>query len=50
VLRKRLPWLAEADAEKIAAAMGDLALGVAQAAGYMADSGTSAGAYLNVGQ
>jgi hypothetical protein len=34
VLRNRVPWLAETDAEKVAAAMGDLPLGVAQAAGY----------------
>jgi hypothetical protein len=48
VLRNRVPWLAEADAEKVAAAMGDLPLGVAQAAGYMADTGIPAGAYLSV--
>jgi hypothetical protein len=48
ILRKRVPWLAEADAEKVAAAMGDLPLGVAQAAGYMADTGTPAAAYLSV--
>ena len=48
ILRARVSWLTEADAEKVAAAMGDLPLGVAQAAGYMADTGTPAGAYLSV--
>jgi hypothetical protein len=48
ILRNRVSWLAEADAEKVAAAMGDLPLGVAQAAGYMADTGTPAAAYLSV--
>ena len=48
ILRNRVPLLAETEAEKVAAALGDLPLGVAQAAGYMADTGTPAGVYVSV--
>jgi Tetratricopeptide repeat/NB-ARC domain len=48
ILRTRLSWLCEADAEKVAAALGDLPLGVTQASGYMTDTGTSADVYLRV--
>jgi tetratricopeptide (TPR) repeat protein len=39
ILRDRLPALADGDADRIAGAVGDLALAVAQAAGYITDVG-----------
>jgi hypothetical protein len=48
ILRDRVPWLTEADANQVAEAMGDLPLGVVQAAGYMADTGTPAEVYLSL--
>jgi tetratricopeptide (TPR) repeat protein len=48
ILRTRVSWLSEPDAEKVAAALGDLPLGVTQATGYMTDTGTPADAYLSV--
>jgi len=47
ILRTRVSWLSEADAEKVAAALGDLPLGVTQASGYMTDTGTPADVYLS---
>jgi tetratricopeptide (TPR) repeat protein len=46
ILRDRLPTLADGDVGRIADAVGDLALAVAQAAGYMADAGTQVGEYV----
>jgi hypothetical protein len=48
LLRKRLPAIAEDDADGIAARMGDLPLGLAQAAGYCAETGTTPGEYLGL--
>jgi tetratricopeptide (TPR) repeat protein len=48
VLRSRLPTLADGDADRIADAVGDLALAVAQAAGYMADAGMPAREYIEL--
>jgi tetratricopeptide (TPR) repeat protein len=48
ILRDRVPGLAIADAGEVAAALGDLPLGIAQAAGYMADTGTHAPEYLKL--
>jgi len=48
ILQDRLPWLAEDDAAGIASAVGDLALAVAQAVGYMIDAGMSAREYTAV--
>ena len=48
ILRGRVPWLSESDAEQVAEAMGDLPLGVVQAAGYMADTGTPSVEYLTL--
>jgi hypothetical protein len=48
LLRRHLSTLAYADADRLAAALGDLPLGVAQAAGLMAETGMSASEYLEV--
>ena len=48
ILRDRVGGLAEADAYSVAAALGDLPLGIAQAAGYMADTGTPGKEYLGL--
>ena len=48
ILRRRVARLSLADADLVAGALGDLALGVAQAAGYMADTGISAGDYTGL--
>jgi len=48
ILRDRVPWLTDADADQVAEAMGDLPLGVVQAAGYMTDTGTGAAQYLSL--
>jgi hypothetical protein len=45
ILRDRVHGLAEADACRVAEALGDLPLAVAQAAGYMAETGMPAGEY-----
>ena len=45
MLRDRVAGLAEADADRVAAALGDLPLGIAQAAGYLAETGMPAGQY-----
>ncbi len=48
MLQARLPGLAAADADRLAEQLGDLPLAVAQAGGYLADSGMSAAAYLEL--
>jgi transcriptional regulator with XRE-family HTH domain len=48
LLRHRVPHLAAADADRLAAALGDLPLALAQAAGFMVGTGTSAGQYLDL--
>jgi Domain of unknown function (DUF4062)/Tetratricopeptide repeat/NB-ARC domain len=42
ILQERVAGLAQADAERLAAELGDLSLAVAQTAGFMAETGTSA--------
>jgi tetratricopeptide (TPR) repeat protein len=42
LLQNRVAGLAQADAEKLAAELGDLPLAIAQTAGFMAETGTSA--------
>jgi transcriptional regulator with XRE-family HTH domain len=48
MLQKRAPGLTEADADRLAAALGDLPLAIAQAAGFMASTGTPASHYLSL--
>jgi hypothetical protein len=48
LLCRRMPDLSETDAGLVAAALGDLPLAVAQAAGYMAPAGISAAAYVRM--
>lgn len=48
ILRDRVPGLAAADAGQVAAALGDLPLAIAQAAGYMADTGMPAREYTQL--
>ena len=48
ILVNRLPGLGDADAGRVAAALGDLPLALAQAAGYMAGTGTPAAEYLDL--
>jgi transcriptional regulator with XRE-family HTH domain len=48
MLQRRLPGLATADADRLAAELGDLPLAIAQAAGFMAETGTAAGQYLDL--
>jgi len=48
MLRHRAAALLAEDADRVADALGDLPLAVVQAAGYMADTGTSAGDYLDL--
>jgi Tetratricopeptide repeat/NB-ARC domain/TIR domain len=48
VLRARVGALTEHDANRLAEALGDLPLGVAQAAGYLAATGMPAGHYLDL--
>jgi transcriptional regulator with XRE-family HTH domain/tetratricopeptide (TPR) repeat protein len=48
MLRRRLPRLTEADADQLARELGDLPLALAQAAGFMADTGTPASQYLGL--
>jgi hypothetical protein len=45
ILRERVPGLADADADLVAAALGDLPLAIAQAAGYLAETGVPPGEY-----
>ena len=48
ILRDWVPGLPEADADSLARELGDLPLAIAQAASYMADSGTPAAEYLDL--
>jgi hypothetical protein len=48
LLRDRLPRLLPADADQIAAALGDLPLAIEQATGLMADTGWDASTYLGL--
>ena len=48
LLLDRVPGLAASDADRLAAALGDLPLALAQAASYMAVTGTSCGDYLEL--
>lgn len=48
ILRYRVPSLPDADAEKVAEAVGDLPPALAQAAGYMAETGIAAGEYADL--
>jgi tetratricopeptide (TPR) repeat protein len=48
LLQHRVPGLGTADADRLADRLGDLPLAVAQAAGFMAETGTSAGRYLEL--
>ena len=48
MLHRRVPGLAQADAGRLAAELGDLPLAIAQAAAFMADTGTSASQYLGL--
>jgi tetratricopeptide (TPR) repeat protein len=46
ILRNRLPAVADGGADRIAEAVGDLALAVVQAAGYMSEAGMPADEYI----
>jgi hypothetical protein len=46
ILRERVKRLDEAEADQLAQQLGDLPLAIAQAAGFMAESGTTAADYL----
>lgn len=48
ILCSRVPGLSAADAELVAEGLGDLPLAIAQAAGYMADTGMPANDYLGL--
>jgi tetratricopeptide (TPR) repeat protein len=48
LLQHRVPGIGPADADRLAAQLGDLPLAVAQAAGFMAETGTSADRYLEL--
>ncbi|HTW00812.1 MAG TPA: FxSxx-COOH system tetratricopeptide repeat protein [Streptosporangiaceae bacterium] len=48
MLRRRIPELPVADADRLADELGDLPLAIAQAAGFMADTGAGAPQYLNL--
>jgi transcriptional regulator with XRE-family HTH domain len=48
MMRRRIPGLPLADAEQLADELGHLPLAIAQAAGFMADTGTSATQYLTM--
>jgi hypothetical protein len=48
ILRVRVSGLTEADADQLAAELGDLPLAVAQAAGFMAETGMAATQYLSL--
>jgi transcriptional regulator with XRE-family HTH domain len=48
MLRRRTAWITKADADGLAAELGDLPLAIAQAAGFMADTGTPASQYLGL--
>ena len=48
ILQDRVAGLGEADAGRLAAELGDLPLAIAQAAGFMAETGMTAGEYLGL--
>jgi hypothetical protein len=48
ILQGRVTGLSDADADRLAAQLGDLPLGVAQAAGFMAETGIPAAEYLGL--
>ena len=48
LLQRRVPRLTTADADRLAAELGDLPLAIAQAAGFMADTGTPPSQYLGL--
>jgi len=48
ILQDRVAGLARADAERLAAELGDLPLAIAQAAGFMAETGMAAAEYLEL--
>jgi hypothetical protein len=48
ILQGRVAGLTQADADRLADQLGDLALAIAQAAGYMTESGMAAGQYLRL--
>ena len=48
ILRSRVAGLSEPDADRLAAQLGDLPLAVAQAAGFIAETGLSAAQYLEL--
>ncbi len=48
ILRDRVAGLGASDADQLAVQLGDLPLAVAQAAGFMAETGTPAAQYLNL--
>lgn len=48
LLRRRAPQLTEGEAERIAEALGDLPLALAQAAAHLDDTGTGVDAYLTL--
>ena len=48
ILQARVTRLSAADADRLAAELGDLPLALAQAAGFMAETGTAAGEYLGL--
>ena len=48
LLQGRVDRLGEADADRLAAQLGDLPLAIAQAAGFMAETGMAAKEYLNL--
>jgi hypothetical protein len=48
LLQDRVPGLEAADADRLADQLGDLPLAVAQAAGFMAETGTSTAQYLDL--
>ena len=48
LLRSRVAGLSETDADRLAAELGDLPLAIAQAAGFIAETGMTAGEYLEL--
>ena len=48
ILQDRVAGIRDADADRLAAQLGDLPLAIAQAAGFMAETGTPAGQYLEL--
>jgi transcriptional regulator with XRE-family HTH domain len=48
MFQRRVPSLTETDADRLAAELGDLPLAIAQAAGFIADTGTPPSQYLDL--